>query len=324
MVLITGGAGYVGSHVNKLLSEQDFKTLVIDNLIYGHKEAVKWGVFWQGDLSDAKLLDSIFTEYKIDVVLHFAAYAYVGESVIHPAKYYRNNVSCTINLLDCMVKHGVKNIVFSSTCATYGIPREIPIEESATQNPINPYGQSKLMVERILSDYSAAYGIRYAALRYFNAAGADPDGEIGESHTPETHLIPLVLSVAAGERTCIEIYGTDYETADGSCIRDYIHVTDLAHAHLLSLQYLKSKNENLHVNLGNGQGHSVLEVIETARVVTNRNIKVKARPRRKGDPAVLVGSAEKAKKLLGWSPQYSNIHDIIEHAWKWQCNPGKY
>jgi len=324
MILITGGAGYIGSHINKLLSSEGYETVIIDNLVYGHKEAVQWGVLEEGDLSDSVWLDSIFSRYQISAVFHFAAYTYVGESVTDPAKYYRNNVSCTLNLLDCMVKHGVKDIIFSSTCATYGVPQSIPILEDAPQNPISPYGASKLMMERILADYSAAYGLNYAALRYFNASGADPDGEIGESHMPETHLIPLVLAAAVGDLPCIQVFGNDYPTKDGSCIRDYIHVSDLADAHYLAMKYLQSNNENLQINLGNGLGHSVLEVIETAKAVTGRDFKVAMHPRRAGDPPVLVGSAEKAKRLIQWNPKYSDLEQIIQHAWAWYQKSGKY
>ena len=324
MILITGGAGYIGSHINKLLDNKNYKTIIADNLVYGHKEAVKWGIFEKGDLQNTAWLDSIFSRYKIDTVFHFAAYAYVGESVTDPAKYYNNNVSCTLNLLDCMKKHNVKNIIFSSTCATYGVPQNIPILEDAPQNPVNPYGASKLMVERILADYSAAYGMRYAALRYFNAAGADPNCEIGESHTPETHLIPLVLAAAAGDIPCIQVFGNDYSTKDGSCVRDYIHVSDLADAHFLAMQYLQSENKNLKINLGNGLGYSVLEVIEAVKTVTGRDFNVEIHPRRAGDPPTLVGSAEKAKKLIGWTPKYNNLEEIIKHAWAWYCNSEKY
>jgi len=320
MILITGGAGYIGSHANKLLSKQGFDTVIVDNLSYGHKEAVKWGVFEEGDLSNFEVIDSIFSRYSIDTVIHFAAYAYVGESVTNPSKYYNNNVSCSINLLDCMKNHGVRNIVFSSTCATYGIPQESPITESESQTPINPYGASKLMVERILSDYSAAYGLNYVSLRYFNAAGADPDCEIGESHSPETHLIPLVLAAAAGDTRGVDVYGSDYQTPDGSCIRDYIHVADLADAHYLSMEHLRLNKGNLQVNLGNGQGHSVLEVINAAKTLTRRDFAVNIKPRRKGDPPSLVGSAKKAEDLLKWNPQYGDIKVIIEHAWNWYKN----
>lgn len=320
MILVVGGAGYIGSHINKMLCEMGYETVVFDNLVYGHQEAVKQGILEIGDLADAARLDEIFEKYPIDAVFHFAAYAYVGESVSNPAKYYNNNVANTLHLLDAMVKHSVKYIVFSSTCATYGVPEKTPIVEEMEQKPINPYGASKLMIERILSDYHNAYDLHYCCLRYFNAAGADPEGKIGESHTPETHLIPLVLAAAAGDRENIRVFGTDYPTRDGSCIRDYIHVTDLADAHIKAMNYLKNGGESLCMNLGNCIGSSVLEIIDAAREVTGRDIPVEISGRRPGDPPVLVGSAEKAKSILGWSPQYGDIKTILQHAWNWYCN----
>ena len=317
MILVVGGAGYIGSHINKMLYKNGHDTVVYDNLVYGHKEAVKWGTLEVGDLADVGRLDEIFGKYNIEAVFHFASYAYVGESVTNPSKYYRNNVANTLNLLDAMVKHNVKNIVFSSTCATYGEPDEIPITEDMQQNPINPYGASKWMVERILADYRKAYGINYCCLRYFNAAGADPEGEIGESHNPETHLIPLVLAAAAGDRENIKVFGTDYDTRDGSCIRDYIHVTDLADAHLKAMDYLKKGGQSICMNLGNCTGNSVLEVIAAAKKVTGKEIPVVLDVRRPGDPPTLVGSAKKAEELLGWKPKYGEIEVILKHAWKW-------
>lgn len=317
MILVVGGAGYIGSHINKMLHNNGYDTVVYDNLVYGHKEAVKWGVLEEGDLSDTKRLDEVFEKYDIEAVFHFAAYAYVGESVTNPSKYYHNNVANTLNLLDAMVKHDVKYIVFSSTCATYGEPETMPITEDMRQNPINPYGATKWMVERIMADYKRAYGINYCCLRYFNAAGADPDGEIGESHTPETHLIPLILAAAAGDRENIKVFGSDYDTRDGSCVRDYIHVTDLADAHLRAMDYLRNGGESTCMNLGNCIGNSVLEVIVAAKKVTGVKIPVVLDERRPGDPPTLVGSAEKAEKLLGWKPQYGDIETILEHAWNW-------
>lgn len=317
MILVVGGAGYIGSHINKMLHNSGYDTVVYDNLVYGHKEAVKWGTLEVGDLADIERLDAIFTKYNIEAVFHFAAYAYVGESVANPSKYYHNNVANTLNLLDAMVKHNVKYIVFSSTCATYGEPEKMPITEDMKQNPINPYGASKWMVERILADYRKAYDINYCCLRYFNAAGADPEGEIGESHNPETHLIPLVLAAAAGDRENIKVFGTDYDTRDGSCIRDYIHVTDLADAHLRAMDYLKKGGESTCMNLGNCTGNSVFEVIEAAKKVTGKEIPVFMDERRPGDPPTLVGSAQKAEELLGWKPKYGDIEVILEHAWKW-------
>ena len=316
-VLICGGAGYIGSHANKLLSQKGYGTVVFDNLVYGHREAVKWGTFIKGDLKNPEEINAVFEKYPIDAVMHFAAYAYVGESVAEPEKYYINNVANTLNLLHAMRDHGCNKIIFSSTCATYGEPGKVPIMEDMPQRPVNPYGASKLMVERILKDYAKAYGLKYIALRYFNAAGADPEGEIGESHDPETHLIPLVLDAASGKRPDIKVFGTDYPTRDGSCIRDYIHVTDLSSAHLLALEYLDNGGESGCFNLGNERGTSVLEVIEAVRKVTGKDFKVTGVDRRPGDPATLVGSSEKAKQVLGWKPEYGDIETIVEHAWKW-------
>lgn len=317
MILVVGGAGYIGSHVNQALWARGYETVVFDNLVYGHREAVRHGILEIGDLSDTVRLEEIFAAYPIEAVLHFAAYAYVGESVTNPAKYYNNNVANTLHLLDAMVRHKVKPIIFSSTCATYGVPDQMPITEEMPQKPVNPYGASKLMVERILQDYHAACGLNYCCLRYFNAAGADQAGELGESHSPETHLIPLVLAAAAGDREGIQVFGTDYPTRDGSCIRDYIHVTDLADAHLRALDYLLQGGESVCLNLGNSTGSSVLEVIAAAEAVTGRKIPVVKAGRRAGDPAILVGSAEKARLVLGWTPQYGDIRTIISHAWNW-------
>ena len=319
MILVVGGAGYIGSHINKRLYQKGCETVVFDNLVYGHREAVRWGILETGDLSDTERLEEIFEKYNIDMVFHFAAYAYVGESVTEPSKYYNNNVANTLHLLDTMVKYHVKTIVFSSTCATYVIPADMPVTEDMEQKPINPYGASKLMIERILSDYHKAYGLNYCCLRYFNAAGADPEGEIGESHNPETHLIPLILAAAAGDREAVKVFGTDYPTRDGSCIRDYIHVTDLADAHLLAMDYLQRGGESLCMNLGNCKGNSVLEVIEAAREITQKEIPVVLDKRRPGDPPVLVGSAEKARKILGWEPEYGDIKVILRDAWNWYC-----
>jgi UDP-glucose 4-epimerase len=317
MILVVGGAGYIGSHVNKLLAIKGHETIVLDNLVYGHREFVKWGSFVQGDLSGLDFLRELFRTYPIKAVMHFAAFAYVGESVIDPQKYYLNNVRNTLNLLQVMNETNVRKFIFSSTCATYGNPVTIPIDESHPQAPINPYGQSKFVVERILADYCKAYDLQYVSLRYFNAAGADPDGEIGERHDPETHLIPLVLDVAGGRRSYVNIFGTDYDTPDGTCVRDYIHVTDLATAHVLALEYLLSGGKSDCFNLGNGSGFSVLEVIAEAERVTGRTITVKREPRREGDPPMLVGSADKARTLLGWSPEFADLAKIIETAWNY-------
>lgn len=317
MILIVGGAGYIGSHTNKLLNQKGYRTLVYDNLIYGRKEAVKWGEFILGDLSDIEHLRLVFTNFKIEAVMHFAAFAYVGESVENPEKYYINNVLNTLNILKIMREFKCRYFIFSSTCATYGNPQYSPIDENHPQNPINPYGQSKLMVEKILSDYANAYDIKYVSLRYFNAAGSDIDGEIGECHDPETHLIPLVLDAAIGKRDDIKVFGTDYDTPDGSAIRDYIHVTDLANAHILAFEYLKISSQSDVFNLGNGDGYSVLEVIKMAKRTTQKNIKISLVDRRIGDPAKLIGDASKAKKILGWKPEYFELCRIIETAWNW-------
>lgn len=318
-ILVTGGAGYIGSHTVKLLKSKGYDLLVFDNLVYGHQYIIdKLDVnFIHGDLCDRQLLDKIFQEYNIEAVIHFAAYAYVGESMENPAKYYQNNVVSTLNLLEAMESAGVKNIVFSSTCATYGIPNEIPITESHLQNPINTYGYTKLVVEKMLADFQRAYGWEYVAFRYFNAAGASVDGLIGEDHDPEPHLIPLVLYTALGKRDSVSILGDDYPTPDGTCIRDYIHVEDLAQAHLLGVEYLLEGGKSDVFNLGNGNGFSVKEVIEAAKKVTQKDFTIKIGDRRAGDPPMLVGSGEKARKILGWQPQYPDIETIITHAWQW-------
>lgn len=317
MILIVGGAGYIGSHVNKVLNEMGYETIILDNLSYGHEESVKWGTLCKCDLANINEVDDIFTKYDINAVMHFSSFIDVGESVRNPEKYYNNNVVNTMNLLNVMLKHDVKKFIFSSTCATYGIPQKIPLTENHPQNPINPYGWTKLMVERILKDYDTAYGLKSVILRYFNASGADESGIIGEWHNPETHLIPLILDAAMGKREDIKIFGTDYDTPDGTCIRDYIHVTDLADAHFLSLEYLNKNNQSNQFNLGNGQGFSVREVIESVKRVTGRNFNVTQTQRREGDPAILIGSSKKAKDTLGWDPQYVNIDKIIETAWNW-------
>jgi len=317
MILITGGAGYVGSHANKLLAQNGYKTVVFDNLVYGHREFVKWGNFFFGDLADRETIQRCFETYPIKAVMHFGGYAYVGESVVDPSRYYRNNVTNTLNLLDVMRTFHIRHFIFSSSCTTYGIPEHIPLTEDHPQHPINPYGRTKLMVEEILKDYEQAYGIKHINLRYFNASGADPNAEIGECHDPETHLIPLVLDAAMGYREDIKIFGTDYETPDGTCIRDYIHVTDLAEAHLLSLHHLMKGGSSDSFNLGNGNGFSIREVIEMAKKVTGKTIKSIDWGRRAGDPTILIGSFEKAKTALGWRPRYADLATIIETAWLW-------
>jgi UDP-glucose 4-epimerase len=317
MILIVGGAGYIGAHINKQLDINGYKTIVFDNLSFGHEDFVKWGTFERGDLGNISEIRRIFKKYPITAVMHFAAFTYVGQSVEDPQKYYRNNVCNTLNLLQVMLEFDVKKLIFSSTCATYGDPVEIPITEQHPQNPISPYGRGKLMVENILSDYSRAYNLRYISLRYFNAAGADPDSEIGELHDPETHLIPLILDVASGKRKSIKIFGTDYNTHDGTCIRDYIHVTDLADAHLKALEYLENDGKSDYFNLGNGNGFSVKEVIEKAREITGKKILAEEDKRRTGDPPVLVGSSDKIRKILKWEPKYGDLSLIIKSAWKW-------
>ncbi|NEO46936.1 UDP-glucose 4-epimerase GalE [Moorena sp. SIO3I6] len=319
-VLVTGGAGYIGSHAVLALLGAGYNVVVLDNLVYGHRDIVEDVLKVKlvvGDTNDRVLLDNLFSDYDISAVMHFAAYAYVGESVTDPAKYYRNNVTGTLTLLEAMVAASINKLVFSSTCATYGVPKTVPIPEDHPQNPINPYGASKLMVERILSDFHTAYDLKSVTFRYFNAAGADPEGRLGEDHTPETHLIPLVLLTALGKRESISIFGTDYPTADGTCIRDYIHVQDLASAHVLGLDYLLKGGDSEIFNLGNGNGFSVKEVIEAARLVTKQEIKAIECDRRPGDPPALVGSSDKARKLLGWYPQYCDINTILSHAWQW-------
>jgi UDP-arabinose 4-epimerase len=316
-ILVTGGAGYIGSHACKALADAGFTPIAYDNLISGHSWAAKWGPLERGDILDRRRLDEAFQNYQPSAVMHFAACAYVGESVEQPAKYYRNNVTGTLTLLEAMHHHGVEQMVYSSTCSTYGTPQTIPIPEDHPQRPINPYGKSKLMVEQILADFSAAYGLHSISLRYFNAAGADPDGEIGEDHDPETHLIPLVLQTAAGKRPNITIYGTDYDTPDGTCIRDYIHVSDLAEAHVLALKVLSSNGSSASYNLGTGRGFSVREVIGTAHSVTGCEITVREGPRRPGDPPRLVADATRAKTDLGWTPKYADLNQIVKSAWGW-------
>ena len=314
-----GGAGYIGSHTVKHLLDNGYQVVVADNLVYGHVEAVdKRATFEHADLLDIYSLQQLFNKHKIDAVIHFAAFAYVGESVGEPQKYYYNNVVGTMNLLNTMLQHGVKDIVFSSTCATYGEPQYTPIDEQHPQNPINPYGRTKLMIEQIFSDYERAYGLRHIALRYFNAAGCSSDGSIGESHTPETHLIPLVLKAISGERKSISVFGTDYDTPDGTCIRDYIHVEDLALAHRLALEKLKDYNGC--INLGTGIGTSVKEIIVAAEEVSGKKCPVEYGKRRAGDPARLFADNSKAKEILGWQPKYTNIKDIIQTAWNWEIN----
>lgn len=318
-ILVMGGAGYIGSHTVKHLLDHGYKVAVADNLVYGRREAVDPRAdFIHADLADLNSLQAVFTRYKIDAVIHFAAYAYVGESVQNPRKYYYNNVQGTLNLLDVMLQHNVKDIVFSSTCATYGEPQYTPIDEKHPQNPINPYGRTKLMIEQIFADYERAYGLRHISLRYFNAAGASADGSIGESHSPETHLIPLVLKAITGERKAISVFGTDYDTPDGTCIRDYIHVEDLALAHRLAVEKLKEYSGC--INLGTGIGTSVKEIITAAEKVSGKKCPIEYGSRRAGDPARLFADNHKAEEVLGWTPKHTNIQDIIQTAWNWERN----
>ena len=317
-VLVTGGAGYIGSHVCKALAGAGYAPVAYDNLSYGHASAVKWGPLEVGDILDGATLSAAIKKHGTGAVIHLAAFTYVGESVTDPGKYYRNNVVGTLTLLDTMRKHGADKIVFSSTCATYGTPQAIPITEDQPRNPINPYGASKLMIERILSDYRPAYGLQSISLRYFNAAGADPDRELGEEHDPETHLIPLVLEAAAGLRPHVTVFGDDYDTPDGTCIRDYIHVSDLAEAHVLALRKLEAGFSGRGAyNLGTGRGHSVAEVIEGARRITGKAIPIVKGPRRPGDPAVLLADPARARAELGFSLRFPMIDDMILSAWRW-------
>jgi UDP-glucose 4-epimerase len=321
MILFTGGAGYIGSHYVQYAIEHGNEVVVLDNLSYGHRESVPAGVpLVVGEMGNRELVDSVFEKYPIDAVVHFAAFAYVGESVIAPAKYYQNNTVSTLTVLDSMRDHKVNYFVFSSTCATYGNPQYVPMDEAHPQAPINPYGESKFFVEHILRAYHRAYGLKFTALRYFNAAGADPQGRIGESHEPETHLIPLVLQVAKGTRESISVFGTDYDTPDGTCIRDYIHILDLAQAHDLALSRLRSGGESSFYNLGSERGYSVREVIATCEKVCGTPIRTVEGPRRAGDPPRLVASAGKARNELGWKPEFQDLEPIVTTAWNWEKN----
>lgn len=321
-ILVVGGAGYVGSHMCKLLIRHNFEVVVLDNLSTGFRKSVRYGSLNVSDLADIKSLERLFSQHRFDAVMHFAANSLVGESINDPAKYYRNNVIGTLNLLDIMVRNDVKYFVFSSTAAIFGEPQYIPIDELHPKIPINPYGNSKLIVENILQDYSSAYGLSSICLRYFNAAGADPETEIGESHNPETHLIPLLLQTASGRRDLVTVFGTDYPTPDGTCIRDYVHVMDLCDAHLKALRFLEEKKLGAYrFNLGNGKGYSVKQVIDSAKKIVDpygKVINVKYGEKRTGDPSVLVADAGLAKQKLDWSPKYGQLDEIITHAWLWE------
>ncbi len=317
-VLVVGGAGYIGSHMVKRLGAAGLEVTTLDNLSSGRRGAVTCGDFAEGDLGDRNLLDELFRSASFDGVMHFAAHMEVAESVENPAKYYGNNVAGTLALLDAMREHSVNRLVFSSSAAVYGEPRRPRIDENHPRNPINPYGRTKLMVEDILRDYDAAYGLKSMCLRYFNAAGADPGGEIGESHEPETHLIPLVLRAASGRADSVTVFGTDHDTPDGACVRDYVHVNDLCDAHLLAMRALWNGAPSAAYNLGNGNGFSVLEVIDAARAVTGHPIPVVYGPRRAGDPARLVSDASRARAELGWKPRHPELETIVAHAWNWE------
>lgn len=321
-ILVTGGAGYIGSHTCKALQRKGYMPVTYDNLIYGSRSAVKWGPFEFADILNSEELDRVFQKYNPVAVIHFAAFAYVGESVVDPGKYYVNNVSGTLNILEAMRRNHCEYIIFSSTCATYGVPEFLPITEEQNQKPVNPYGRSKLMIEQILDDYARAYGIKHIILRYFNAAGADSSGDVGENHDPETHLIPILLDVAKGKRQHIEIYGTDYDTPDGTAIRDYVHVSDLATAHLKSLEVLQETEESDCFNLGTGKGISVGEVINSVKRVCKTDIPLIYGSRRAGDPPILVADAVKAQKRLDWFPEHSDMETIIRTAWNWHS--GKF
>lgn len=324
-ILVCGGAGYIGSHMVAELLENNEEVVILDNLEKGHKDALLGGKLYIGDLRDKEILNKVFTENNIDSVIDFAAYSLVGESMTEPLKYFNNNVYGTISLLESMREHNVKYIVFSSTAATYGEPKVIPISEDNDTIPTNPYGESKLLVEKILRWCDSAYGIKYTALRYFNAAGAHINGKIGEDHSPESHLIPLILQVALGQRDKIMLFGDDYDTKDGTCVRDYVHVTDLAKAHSLALKRLKNGGESTAYNLGNGTGFSVKEVVDVARKVTGHEIPAEIAPRRAGDPATLIATSERAVKELGWTPEFNQLETIISSAWNWhKANPTGY
>ena len=323
MKVLVVGAGYIGSHMVKMLLAEEHEVVTFDNLSSGHRDAVLGGEFVLGDLADSELLDAVFKKHQFDAVMHFASFIQVGESVRRPDMYYRNNFSNTLNLLDVMVANGVKKFIFSSTAAIFGEPEYVPIDEKHPNNPINPYGRSKWMVEQILTDYDQAFELKSVCLRYFNAAGADPEGLLGERHNPETHLIPLILQAASGRKSEIQVFGRDYDTPDGTCIRDYIHIVDLCAAHLMALEYLIKGGLSKRFNLGNGAGFSVQQVIDATEKVTNRKIKVVDKPKREGDPARLVADSTHAKSTLGWKPKF-DLGAIVKHAWEWELKSSDY
>lgn len=327
-ILVTGGAGYIGSHTVRMMADQGYQLVVLDNLVYGHRKAIcsKGVELIVGEMADDELVERIFKEHSVSAVIHFAAYAYVGESVTDPGKYYRNNAAAPLVLLEAMRRHGCDTFIFSSTCATYGNPEYVPMDEKHPQQPINPYGRSKLMLEQILDDYDHAYGIRSAKLRYFNACGCSTDGVIGEDHDPETHLIPRVLMALTGEIEKVMVFGTDYDTPDGTCIRDYIHVLDLADAHVRALEYLRGGAPSFACNLGTGEGVSVQQILDIVEKVTGKKVPVEYGPRREGDPPQLVAAPARAKEVLGWEASYMDVTASIETAWQWmsQAHGGRY
>jgi len=318
-ILVTGGAGYIGSHTCKAIAARGWTPVVLDDLDRGHASAVRWGPLYAGDIADTALLRHILSEHSIRAIVHFAAYAYVGESMQEPEKYFLNNVAKSMSMLATALSAGVQQVVFSSSCATYGVPVEMPIRETTPQRPVNPYGESKLAVERTLHWLGATRGLGWMALRYFNAAGADPDGEIGEDHDPEPHIIPRVIQAAMGRLSHVDVFGTDYPTPDGTAVRDYIHVTDLADAHVRALEHLMGDGESLAINLGTGHGHSVREVVNAVERRTGLRVPVREAPRRAGDPPVLVADPALARQVLEWSPRHSSLDEIVDTAWRWQA-----
>lgn len=314
-VFVTGGAGFIGSHTCKALAREGHEPITYDNLTLGHRENVKWGPLIQGDVLDRDEIHAAMAATRPDAIIHFAASAYVGESVTNPSKYYWNNLVGTLSLLEAARKTGVSKIIFSSTCAVYGVPKHLPVDESSAAIPINPYGRSKRASEHAMQDYASAYGMRFVALRYFNAAGADPDGELYEDHEPEPHLIPLALMAVSGATDALEIFGSDYPTPDGTCIRDYVHVSDLATGHVKALRYLESGGESTHVNLGGGKGHSILEVLAAIKSITHQNVPVRWASRRAGDPPILYANIDRARQQLDFRPKYSDLDTIVRTAW---------